>query len=339
MLSAITTGTGKVSGSRVVAIGTRPASNEHWFSRWLDGHADYAQVHAADPSDHEFHRKTIRKANPSFDHLPALQESILLQREEAKRDPAARAQWRSLILNMGEPDVLESLVCEVEDWRRCEVEVLPPRQGPAVWGVDLGGSSAFSAVVGYWPLTGRIEGLLACGGIPSLAARAKGDNAGKRYQRMVEEGVLQVQPGRRVPEVGDLLTWALHRWGPPRLIVADLFRLPMLKDSLDSSPVPPVPLISRRARWSEANEDLERFRREILEGRLKVRPSVAWRHALAESRVRSDDSGNMRLAVMVEAGRRRRARTDLVSAAVVAVGEGQRRHKQGDPAPVRLVAV
>ena len=37
MLSALRTGLGKIPGSRLIAIGTRPASETHWFSRLLDG--------------------------------------------------------------------------------------------------------------------------------------------------------------------------------------------------------------------------------------------------------------------------------------------------------------
>ena len=53
MLSAIDTGAGKVEGSRIVALGTRPAG-AHWFADWLDGGADFAQCHAARPGDPPF---------------------------------------------------------------------------------------------------------------------------------------------------------------------------------------------------------------------------------------------------------------------------------------------
>ena len=37
MLAAIVTGLGKIPGSRLVALGTRPADSGHWFSKQLDG--------------------------------------------------------------------------------------------------------------------------------------------------------------------------------------------------------------------------------------------------------------------------------------------------------------
>ena len=48
MLAALETGLGKIQGSRLVALGTRPSTPDHWFSKMLlQGGADYAQVHAA----------------------------------------------------------------------------------------------------------------------------------------------------------------------------------------------------------------------------------------------------------------------------------------------------
>ena len=78
----------------------------------------------------------------------------------------------------------------------------------------------------------------------------------------------------------------------------------------------------------------------ILEKRVSVAKSVAWRYSLAESRVVYDDQGNCRLAVRSQAGRRARARTDLASALVLCLAEADRR---GVPEAaghgLRLVAV
>ena len=48
MLSAMRTSAGKQAGFKMVCLGTRPAGPEHWFSRLLDGGADYTQIHAAE---------------------------------------------------------------------------------------------------------------------------------------------------------------------------------------------------------------------------------------------------------------------------------------------------
>ena len=74
MLQAIRTGLGKSPGSRLVALGTRPADEAHWFARALVS-APYSQTHAARPDDPPFQLRTIRRANPSLDHLPSLRGS------------------------------------------------------------------------------------------------------------------------------------------------------------------------------------------------------------------------------------------------------------------------
>ena len=52
MLAALETGLGKTPGSRLIALGTRPAGGGHWFGRMLAGtNVGYRQVHAAAPDD------------------------------------------------------------------------------------------------------------------------------------------------------------------------------------------------------------------------------------------------------------------------------------------------
>ena len=58
MRAALLTGLGKVPGSRLVALGTRPADDAHWFAKMLAGGAGYAQCHAAGPDDSPFQKRT-----------------------------------------------------------------------------------------------------------------------------------------------------------------------------------------------------------------------------------------------------------------------------------------
>ena len=66
MLAALRTSMGKQPGARLIALGTRPASSEHWFSKMLGGVSDYAQCHAAGENDPPFQRRTWAKANPEL---------------------------------------------------------------------------------------------------------------------------------------------------------------------------------------------------------------------------------------------------------------------------------
>ena len=54
MVAALMTALGKIPNAKFIALGTRPAGTEHWFSKSLAGGADYAQSHAAAPADPPF---------------------------------------------------------------------------------------------------------------------------------------------------------------------------------------------------------------------------------------------------------------------------------------------
>ena len=83
MLAALRTAAGKQPSCKFVAIGTKPAQDEHWFSRMLAGGADHAQCHAADAEDNPFVRKAWRKANPSLARMPDLLDAIRVEGAEA----------------------------------------------------------------------------------------------------------------------------------------------------------------------------------------------------------------------------------------------------------------
>ena len=40
--------------ARLIALGTRPSDESHWFAQMLSGGADYAQTHAAKPEAPKF---------------------------------------------------------------------------------------------------------------------------------------------------------------------------------------------------------------------------------------------------------------------------------------------
>ena len=101
MVSALRTAAGKQPHSRFVAIGTRPADAEHWFSKLLAGGADYAQTHAARPDDPKFTKRTWRKANPSLDAMPDLGAAIKREAEHARRDPSLLASLRGFEAQFG----------------------------------------------------------------------------------------------------------------------------------------------------------------------------------------------------------------------------------------------
>ena len=329
-LAALTTGAGKVPGSKIIALGTRPASGEHWFQRWLDGHADYSQVHAARRGDPLYWLRTIRRANPSFDYLPALRADVLSQRNAARKDDGARAAYKALVLNLGLSDVAESLLIDPDTWRRCEAETLPPATDGYALGIDLGSGAAMTAGAAYFPATGRLEALAVYGTPPDLRERGRQDQVGGLYARMADRGELLTQP-RRVPDVGEFLRACLARWGAPACIVADRWREGELRDALEAIGCPVVPLAVRGQGFKDGGQDVRAFRRQVLGGRVSVARSLLIRAAMAEARTARDPAGNEKLAKGSQAGRRQRARDDVAAAIILAVAEGSRRYRAPDP--------
>ena len=120
MVAALLTSAGKMRDARFIALGTRPRSREHWFSKLLDGVGEYAQTHQAAPDDKPFTARTWRKANPSLDHMPDLKIAIEAEAKIAKRDPAMLPQFRAYRLNQGTDDVAAQNLIAASTWEQAE---------------------------------------------------------------------------------------------------------------------------------------------------------------------------------------------------------------------------
>ena len=59
----------------------------------------------------------------------------------------------------------QSNILSPDVWQGIERDV--PRKGRPVYGVDLGGEAASSAIAAYWPESGRLECVAAFAGKPS----------------------------------------------------------------------------------------------------------------------------------------------------------------------------
>ena len=324
MLSALATARGKIPGSRLVALGTRPADPEHWFSRMLAGGADYAQQHAARPDDPPFQARTWRRANPSLDYMPDLLDVISDEAKAAKADPSLLPSFKALRLNMGVSDIETAMLLEAATWQRIEAPERPQAGGEYALALDLGDGAAMSAAAGYWPATGRLEALAAFPAVPDLAERGLRDGVGRLYRDMATRGELIVTPGRAV-SVESLLLEALDRWGQPAAIVADRYRETDLRQALDRAGFPQAAFMVRGMGFKDGAEDVRLFRRACLTGKVAPGRSLLLRSALAEARTVADPAGNEKLAKGVEGRRRRRARDDAAAAAILAVAEGVRR--------------
>ena len=235
--SALRTSLGKVPGSRLIGLGTRPASGGHWFSRLLQD-APYSQIHAAPKNAPPFRLSTWRRANPSLDWLPSLRAEIEEEAADARHDPDLLASFKSLRLNMGTADVVVSWLLQAAVWEGIEGEAAP--SGKTVWGVDLGTSAAQSAVSCYWRLTGRLAAVAAFPELPTLGERGLADGVGNLYERCAARGEL-IQAGGHAVDVGALLHAALDRWGAPEAIWCDRWRLAELRGRGEAGPAAVLP--------------------------------------------------------------------------------------------------
>ena len=322
MLQAIRTGLGKVPDSKLVALGTRPADSGHWLARMILS-APYSQVHAARPDDPPFRIRTIRRANPSVDHLPSLKARIQAEATEARLDPDALASYKALRLNLGTSDTDRAVLLDADAWRRAEGLPERLRGSDYVLGIDLGTSAAMSAASAYFR-SGDLEAVAVFPELPTLGERGLADGVGRLYERMAARAEL-LQAGRRVSDVGALLSEALGRWGEPSAVVCDRWREAELRQALEAIRFPPSAMVVRGQGYKDGGDDVRAFRRAILGGHVRPVESLLLRAAMSEARTLRDPAGNEKLSKGSEGGRRHRARDDAAAAAVLAVAEGYRR--------------
>ena len=325
MRAALMTAAGKQADSRFVAIGTRASDPNHWFSRMLDGGADYAQVHAAAPEDPKWQKRTWLKANPSLQHFPDLETAIRREARGARRDPSLTATFDSLRLNLGVSDIVQSTLLDVTTWRRIEGEA--DAIGKSYWGVDLGTSAAMSAVAAYWPATGRLAALCAFPTEPSLADRGVADGVDNLYVEGARRGELITTGGAAVA-LGPLIEEAQARFGVPAAICSDRWREAELRDVLKSVGFPLTRLETRGMGYKDGSADVRSFRRACLEDRVTPVPSLLLTSAMAEARTVSDPAGNAKLSKSSEGGRRVRARDDAAAAAILSVSLASRHYRK-----------
>ena len=330
LLAAITTSAGKQENFKIIALGTRPASPEHWLQRWLDGAADYVQSYQAPDDAPPYERKTWAKANPSLRHFPHLLEAIKAEAIKAKADGAELASFKALRLNQGVSETERQSLLEASVWRECQTFDPPERSGGYVLGVDCGTNASMSAMAAYWPDCGRLETLACFPEIPTLAERGAKDNVGDLYVRMSEKREL-IQAGKRVVNISEMLGMCMARFGAPLVVVADRWREAELRENLENSGIPPCELIARGQGFRDGAEDVRNFRRACIDGKVLTKPTLLLSAALAEAVVVSDPSGNQKLSKGSEGGRRKLARDDSAAAAILAVASGLRQSADSQP--------
>lgn len=211
------------------------------------------------------------------------------------------------------------MLLHVDEWLKVETIELPPRSGPVVVGLDLGGSSSMTAAAAYWPATGRVEAWGWFPSQPSLLTRGQADGVGGRYVEMAERGELAVLGDATVPVAGWVSEVMRRLEGETvAAILADRFKASELSEAFRAAGVN-APIVWRGFGWRDGSEDIDRFRRAVFDGHVAAAPSLLLRAALADAVLLRDPAGSSKLAKGRSTGR-----IDPAAAAVLAVAEGAR---------------
>ena len=244
-------------------------------------------------------------------------------RSEARRvqvSIADQSSFRALDLNLPATPSTEMLV-SLDDFRGCETEELPARDGPCFVGVDLGSSASMSAAVAYWPKTFRLESWAAFPSMPSLAERGSADGVGNLYERAVELGELMTFPGRVTP-AHDFLAVVLDalQGADVQSVGADRFRRAEAEGAYEVAKIPwrRVWRGTGASATADGSYDVRSFQSAIIEGRIKLLPSVLFPSAIGSCTLRRDVGGNPSIHKSKAI-----ARIDLVSAGVISTGLAQ----------------
>ena len=343
MHSVLRTSLGKIPGSRLVCLGTRPESPDHFFSRLLKKPQSinhYAPLSEFipdkdDPEKGEWREipkerlhedRFVEAANPSLSALPTLRAQIQADYEDALAEPSLLAAYKALRLNGGTSDVTQNSLLDAENVVTCESVyrlMQDGRKGAYVLGLDLGGGTAMSGASAYWPVTGLAETFAMFPSEPDVIKRGSRDGVGGLYQSMVTEGSLLLSPGKTV-DYALLLANCIQRWERPHVITCDRWRKNELSTALLKVGLGNVSIVYRGQGFKDGAEDVRLFRRAALEGNLGFPATVLLRSALAESRTISDPAGNEKLARGSDGGRRYHAKDDAVASLILAVAFGFR---------------
>lgn len=323
--NAILSGLGKRDG-RALIISTSAPDDANTFSRWLDDPppGTYVQEHRPPMGPPADDLESLLIANPGAkEGIGATPEWLVSQAQRAiARGGSALSSFRNLNLNQRISAEDRSVLVTFDEWMSAEVspDKLPEREGPCILGVDLGGSRSMSAAAFYWPETGRLEALGTFPATPSLADRGAADGVSDRYCQMQERGELSVLGEATVPPGPWLAQIVRHLDGVEvSCIVGDRFRHAEFSEAMQAAGLGRVPFIWRGFGWKDGSEDIERFRRALFDGEVKVAPSMLLRFAFSDAITLVDPAGNHKLAKARSLGR-----IDAAAATVLAIAQGAR---------------
>ena len=330
ILNVLQTSLGKSAFSKLVLIGTKSDSSSHAWNQLLseDSPGTYRQCYGADIEedkdklfDEAFWYEVIPSLKFGFPDIKQL-------RFEAAKAQKSKDSWQafvSLRLNAGVSEFYQSrLIDPLEFELQCETtaEELPPRIGVPTIGVDLGESLSFTSAVAVYD-NGRVEHFSQCPDTPDLSQRGRDDGVGEMYVEAHRRGELLTNPGA-VISVQSFVAELVDRWGIPAMIACDDWRYKELCQALEAEGISLARIDKRRMGVHDSGTDIRLTRRSLLQGHLKMTPSILMRHAIAQGLLKSDDSANWKWV------KRNNVRDD--PAVALTLAEGCRvRHSRSSP--------
>ena len=298
-------------------IGSSPLSQE-MIARDGDP-ATVVHVHQAPAGCALDDEDAWRAGNPTLGTIKSEGYMQAMSRRAAA-NPNEQSAFRAFDLNQPS-DPGREMIVPLDAWESCARRALPEREGDVFVGIDLGGSTSMTAAALYFPATGRLETMGAFGDVPGLAIRGEADGVGTRYGKMQERDEIRTFPGRVTP-VAAFIAWLVEvlDGSAPTLALMDRYRQAEAVDALTGAGAAWWP-VEFRAQGSgkDGSADVRAFQRAVHGGRLRPGECLLLESAISESAIRYDANGNPSL----EKGRQK-GRIDALSAAVLAVGAGER---------------
>ena len=303
---------GKLKDQRLLICGTiSPAEPGSWWPELVRAGGDaltYVQCHQAVEGERWDDLRVAARANPLLRVNHDLRAVVRAERDAARLDSRKQPQYEAYRLNRhvaGE----DTMLLSVDEWEKTLKRPVPPRDGRAVMGVDVGASRSWSAAWLSFQ-NGRQECFAVIPGSPSPADQAKRDGLPRgALERLIAAGVVVVDEGRQVARVETLIA-ALPQDVGVEHVVADRFHEAELRDASR------WPVESRVNQWSTASADIAAFRAAVLAGDFAVAENCRGLAELsfAHARVERDSSGNTKLRKA-----HRRQRDDVAQAGVLSV--------------------
>ena len=257
-LAALRTSMGKhAAGSRLIALGTRPDSEDHWFARMLKEPG--ATVYACAPRGPAVSPAHLEAGEPVAGRLPLVGRPTEGGGEDRAEGPGCPGQLPGAPAQRGRVGHGgTALATSRHAWAGCRRETRP-WSGSTSSGSTWGARPACPAPPGSGPIPDHCAPWPATATTPTRRSGGSATGAAACTHRCTTGASLCWRRGR-ISDVKVLLDEAWSRWGKPRAIVTDRWRCAELRKALHLLGWPVVALVERGMGYRDGSEDVRGFK-------------------------------------------------------------------------------